>query len=115
MNGEIGEWNEEVPTYSPALGVGPEPVDPERIKRMAREMRDIHAAMEVLGRSLKVVVEDYRALRLAALGDEDSIVHACPTDTSGIMPCCGRSTMDVPLTEPIRMDPAVVTCRGALV
>lgn len=114
MSGEMGERNEDETIIEAVPGTGLEPADPERIKRMAKEIGDIRAAMETMARSLKVATEDYKALRLIVFGDEESIVHACPVGTSGIMPCCGKGTMDVPLTEPIRMDPNTVTCRGSL-
>ncbi len=38
------------------------------------------------------------------------IVHACPPEGSGIMPCCGRTPFDAPLTDRMTLDPALVTC-----
>lgn len=107
MSSEIGKTIEAVP------GTGLEPADPERIKRMAREAENVRAAMEVLRRSLKVAMDDFEALRKIISGDGEEIVHACPVGTSGIMPCCGKNPVDVPLTQPIRTDPNSVTCQGA--
>ncbi|AXH66197.1 hypothetical protein SEA_SATIS_36 [Streptomyces phage Satis] len=96
----------------PIPGTELEPADPKRIEKLTKEMADVRAAMETLGRSLAVAQEDYKALRLIVMGDEESTVHACPPDGSGIMPCCGRTPMDVPLTERISLDGTTVTCRG---
>lgn len=43
----------------------------------------------------------------------DGPVHACPPDGSGIMPCCGRTPFEVPRTDRMTSDPALVTCTGA--
>lgn len=114
MSGEIGTTSKDEATNEAVPGTGLEPADPERIKRMAKDAENVRAAMETLGRSLKVAMEDFEALRKAISGDDELIVHACPPGTSGIMPCCGKGPMDVPLTQPIRTDPNAVTCRGAL-
>lgn len=37
------------------------------------------------------------------------IVHACPPDGSGRMPCCGRTPFEVP-KDRMTLDPALVTC-----
>jgi hypothetical protein len=96
----------------PIPGTDLEPADPERIKKLNKELADARAALETLGRSLEVVNADYQALRKIVLGDEESVVHACPPNSSGIMPCCNRAPMDVPLTERISLDGTAVTCRG---
>jgi hypothetical protein len=98
--------------HVPIPGTDLEPVNPERIKKLARELADARAALEVLGRSLEVANADFKALRRVIFGDEKSTVHACPLDGSGIMPCCGRTSMEVPLTEPISLDGTLVNCTG---
>jgi len=40
------------------------------------------------------------------------IVHACPPDGLGLMPCCGRTPFEVPRTDRLTLDPALVTCSG---
>lgn len=39
-----------------------------------------------------------------------SVIHACPPSGCGIMPCCGRAPFEVPRTDRIARDPALVTC-----
>ena len=39
-------------------------------------------------------------------------VHACPPDGLGLMPCCGRTPFEVPRTDRLTLDPALVTCSG---
>lgn len=112
MNGAIGKGEALKVIRIPVPGTDLEPADPERIKRLTKEKADARAALEVLGRSLKVAMADFEALRRVIVGDEESITHACPTGDSGIMPCCGRGTMDVPLTEPVTMNRDAVTCQG---
>jgi hypothetical protein len=37
--------------------------------------------------------------------------HQCPSDNGGgVMPCCGLSPFEVPRTDRITLDPALVTC-----
>lgn len=40
-------------------------------------------------------------------------VHACPPEGSGIMPCCGRTPFEVPLTDRMTSTERV-TCTGVL-
>jgi hypothetical protein len=41
----------------------------------------------------------------------DVRLHACPTDGTTVLPCCGREPHELP-SEPITLDPATVTCPG---
>lgn len=41
-------------------------------------------------------------------------VHACPPDGSGITPCCGRTPFELPRTDRMATDPALVTCQVAV-
>lgn len=43
----------------------------------------------------------------------EPVVHACPPDGSGIMPCCGRTPFETP-GDRITMNPNNVTCRACL-
>jgi hypothetical protein len=36
--------------------------------------------------------------------------HACPKRGSGVTPCCGRSPFELPRTDRLTLDPALVTC-----
>lgn len=41
------------------------------------------------------------------------ITHLCPQAGSGVMPCCGRTPLEVPIARHrITLDPALVTCPG---
>lgn len=51
-------------------------------------------------------------------GDVDAVVsaavgettHACPADGAAVTPCCGRSPFELPMTDRMTLDPALVTC-----
>ncbi|MCU1592451.1 MAG: hypothetical protein JWP11_3707 [Frankiales bacterium] len=38
--------------------------------------------------------------------------HGCPPDGSGLTPCCGRTPFELPQTDRMTDDAALVTCRG---
>jgi hypothetical protein len=38
------------------------------------------------------------------------VIHQCPPDGSGLMPCCGRTPFEVPQSNRITLDPTMVTC-----
>ena len=38
------------------------------------------------------------------------IVHACPFDGQSFTPCCGRHIGDLPRTDRVTLDPALITC-----
>lgn len=38
--------------------------------------------------------------------------HACPTQSVGVVPCCGRVVFELPTSDRITEDPALVTCTG---
>lgn len=42
--------------------------------------------------------------------DHGGIVHACPPDGTQLTPCCGETPFDLPRTDQITLDPALVTC-----
>ena len=88
------------------------PTESEVLEKMDFDLMDVRNAMESLGRSLAVVTTEFERLSKLVIGEEDTTVHACPPDGSGLMPCCGRSPIDVPLTERISMDGTTVTCTG---
>lgn len=41
-------------------------------------------------------------------------VHRCPPTGSGLMPCCGRTPFEVPLTDKMTEDARLVTCKDRL-
>ena len=68
---------------------------------------------ESVGRVINVLVSEFQRLEKLVAGDDDSVVHGCPPDGSGLTPCCHRSPIDLPLTERISLDGSEVTCKGA--
>jgi hypothetical protein len=38
------------------------------------------------------------------------VTHQCPPDSGGLMPCCGLTPFEVPRTDRMTLDPALVTC-----
>lgn len=92
----------------------PETAEEQEIRAAELDMADVHAALEVVGRTLAVAMTAFEELKRIVLGNEQSIVHACPPGSALIekLPCCGRSMIDVPLTERISLDGSEVTCQG---
>lgn len=86
--------------------------DEERLERAAVDLADVRAAMESVSRALAVLSNEFERLNTLVVGAENTIIHACPPDGSGLMPCCGRSPIDVPLTERISLDGSTITCTG---
>ncbi|MER5902974.1 hypothetical protein ABT150_23190 [Streptomyces mirabilis] len=43
------------------------------------------------------------------------VVHGCPPDGSGVTPCCGRTPFELPRTDRMSTDQALVTCPAAAV
>lgn len=39
--------------------------------------------------------------------------HACPPGDSGVTPCCGLTPFELPRTDRMTLDPALVNCEGA--
>jgi hypothetical protein len=42
------------------------------------------------------------------------VTHACPPEGEGLTPCCGRTPFELPMTDRMTLDPALVTCVRAL-
>lgn len=42
-----------------------------------------------------------------------TVVHACPPQGSGLMPCCGRTPLEAPIEDRITEYGPLVTCGGA--
>ena len=43
---------------------------------------------------------------------QEEITHRCPPAGSGVMPCCGRAPLQVPLWHRLTMKDELVTCKG---
>jgi hypothetical protein len=41
---------------------------------------------------------------------KEEVVHACPPEGSGVMPCCGCTPFEVPTYHRITIDSTLVTC-----
>ena len=39
-----------------------------------------------------------------------SVVHLCPPEGSGVMPCCQRLPLEAAMTDRMTVDPWLVTC-----
>jgi hypothetical protein len=50
------------------------------------------------------------AIAEQALAAQAEVVHRCPPDTTGIMPCCGKPIMEAPKTDRITTEVERVTC-----
>lgn len=47
------------------------------------------------------------------MAEKVEVVHMCPPEGSGLMPCCGRTPFEVPRWEHrITLQPSLVTCTG---
>lgn len=46
-------------------------------------------------------------------GAKETVVHACPPDDSGLMPCCKRPPFEARRTDRMTTDPTQVTCQTA--
>lgn len=57
-------------------------------------------------------LEDLEVGAMAGLTEEQETVHRCPPKGSGIMPCCDKTPFEVPRTDRMTVDPALVTCGG---
>jgi hypothetical protein len=51
--------------------------------------------------------------RCGFAGEPDGATHACPEESHGNTPCCGKSPFALPRTDKLALDPALVTCGGA--
>ena len=45
-------------------------------------------------------------------GGYPEVTHLCPPEGSGVMPCCGRTPLEVPTYHRLTLDPALATCTG---
>lgn len=84
-----------------------------KAEEIALNMGDIRAAMDTLQRTLAVAQVAFEAVQNAVFGEEGAIVHAWPRQGFDVTPCCGKKTLDLPLTEKIAMDVREATCTGA--
>jgi hypothetical protein len=50
---------------------------------------------------------------MTAKGGRAEVVHRCPRFGSGITPCCERTPWELPRTDRMTLDPALVTCKPA--
>lgn len=41
------------------------------------------------------------------------VTHRCPLKGEGITPCCGRTPLELPVTDRLTLDDALVTCSRA--
>jgi hypothetical protein len=53
-----------------------------------------------------------RERRIARVAVTISTVHASPTEDSGVTTCCDRSPFELPRTDRMTVNAALVTCRS---
>lgn len=77
------------------------------------DMEDIASALESVGRAIVTISTTFERLRILIEGEEGATTHAPPVSAMGPAPCCGRSVLDIPMTERISFDGTGITCKGA--
>lgn len=83
------------------------------VQFLQESMASVRKGLQTLARSLEVVTADLQAIaRVVEQQSGEIIVHGCPRADSNLTPCCGRPSSVIPIDEPIKMDPNLVTCRG---
>lgn len=115
MSEEIEHDNED--TISVPLPVVPESeseseLEPDLIKERF-DTGDVLSALESVGRAIGTLAATFERLRVLIEGEEGAVTHAPPVSAMGPAPCCGRSVLDIPMTERISFDGAGVTCKGS--
>ena len=80
----------------------------EEIRRGFGEVRE---AMAEMGDSLTLARDSFRAIS-ATRDNPSGLTHACPPDGSGLMPCCGRTPLEVSAGDRMSVDGIDVTCEG---
>ena len=58
-------------------------------------------------RGLRWLQDGFKVLAWRGLPE---VTHLCPPDGGGLMPCCGLTPFEVPRTDQMTLDPALVTC-----
>jgi hypothetical protein len=61
-------------------------------------------------RAFEAHADEALAIAEQALAAQAEVVHRCPPDTTGIMPCCGKPIMEAPKTDRITTEVERVTC-----
>ena len=73
---------------------------------------DVLSALESVSRVIATLNMEFERLRMLIEGEEGATTHAPPLSAMGLTPCCGKSLLDIPITERILFDGAGVTCKG---
>lgn len=83
----------------------------DSIEQIGREPQVLNWSMTVSGVSLDV------AQQIEALGPQGEaphveVTHGCPPmlGGGGLTPCCGRSPLELPVTDRLSLDPRAVNC-----
>lgn len=50
--------------------------------------------------------------RAEAVASERSVTHCCPSGDGGVMPCCGKTPLEVSRWARLSVDPEAVTCNS---
>lgn len=109
MSEEVEHDNED--TISVSLPVAPDE-EPE-LAKATFDMEDVCSALESVGRTIGTLATTFERLRVLIEGEEGATTHAPPVSAMGPTPCCGRSVLDIPMTERISFDGTGITCKGS--
>jgi hypothetical protein len=75
-------------------------------------LRGVGEAWDRVCRALQETQAAMEELREKIFGPEDSVIHACPPDGSGLTPCCLRPPGELPHTDRIAIADVPITCPG---
>lgn len=83
------------------------------LEEIERGLKDVREAMTGMGDSLTLAREAFLGFSATRANPSGlALVHACPPDGSGLMPCCGRTPLEVSVRDRMSVDGIDVTCEG---
>jgi hypothetical protein len=82
-----------------------------QLDAVAKRIAEIDRAIVASGEAKVRVNRRAYPLRAFPLTGDAETTHQCPPDGGGgLMPCCGLTPFEVPRTDRMTLDPALVTC-----
>lgn len=98
-----------------ALGRQTEQAMDASVAKVGREFDRLAAIF--LGTDERARAEGREPLETLVLRNREAaglpeVVHRCPPLGASLMPCCAQWPSDIPRTDRLTMDPALVTCTG---
>ena len=88
-------------------------LDEAEVDRLIAERVSLQVQLDAVAACIReidraLVASGEARLRAAT---QPEIIHLCPPDgNGGLMPCCGLTPFEVPRTDRMTLDPALVTC-----